>query len=158
MDPQQRLSARDHRPSLPVDREPPSDALLLQGCRALVVDDEQDARVLLATVLKRAGATVRTASTVSEALMDLDASRPDVLLADIAMPGEDGYSLIREIRRREARGGPHLPAAAITAYAGSQDRERALEAGFDCHVSKPIVPAQFVQTVVSLCANAEKSP
>ena len=158
MDPQQRLSAREHRPSLPVDREPARDALLLQGCRALVVDDEQDARVLLATVLKRAGATVRTASTVSEALMDLDASRPDVLLADIAMPGEDGYSLIREIRRREARGGPHLPAAAITAYAGSQDRERALEAGFDCHVSKPIVPAQFVQTVVSLRANAEKSP
>ncbi len=158
MDPQQRLSAREHRPSLPVDREPASDALLLQGCRALVVDDEQDARVLLATVLKRAGATVRTASTVSEALMDLDASRPDVLLADIAMPGEDGYSLIREIRRREARGGPHLPAAAITAYAGSQDRERALEAGFDCHVSKPIVPAQFVRTVVSLRANAEKIP
>jgi PAS domain S-box-containing protein len=158
MDPARRLSAGEHRESLPEARLSSIDALVLEGRRALVVDDEEDARVLLSTVLKRAGATVKTASTVREALILLDTSRPDVLLADVGMPGEDGYSLIREIRRREAREGRHLPAAAITAYAGSEDRERALEAGFDCHVSKPVVPAQFVRTVVSLCGDAEKIP
>jgi PAS domain S-box-containing protein len=155
MEPNQVLSAGEQRESIRVDRSPSSDALALQGCRALVVDDEQDARVMLATVLKRAGATVWTASTAREALIHLDMSRPDVLLADIGMPGEDGYSLIREIRRREAQEGRHLPAAAITAYAGNEDHERALKAGFDCHVSKPIVPAKFVRTVVALYGQRE---
>jgi CheY-like chemotaxis protein len=153
-----RLSERERRESSPVDRQLLSDTRLLDGRRALVVDDEEDARVLLATVLKKAGATVRMASTVREALNQLDRSRPDVLLADVGMPGEDGYSLIREIRRRDARDGRHLPAAAITAYAGGEDRERALTAGFDCHVAKPIVPMQILRTVMSLCGDADKGP
>jgi CheY-like chemotaxis protein len=127
----------------------------LAGCRALVVDDEEDARELIATILTTAGANVRTAASVREALRHLDASRPDVLLADIGMPGTDGYSLIREVRRREAQTGQRLPAAAITAYAGTQDRERALAAGFDRHVPKPISPAAIVEAVLSMCRGSD---
>jgi CheY-like chemotaxis protein len=138
------LSAPQDARSLPVD------AQLLAGCRALIVDDEEDARTLLRTILVQAGATVQTAATVAEALHLLDTSSTDVLLADIGMAGEDGYALIREVRRRNTREGRHLPAAAITAYAGPQFRERALAAGFDCHVAKPIVPGDFIRVVARM--------
>jgi CheY-like chemotaxis protein len=133
------------------DRSQVRQAVELKGCRALVVDDEEDARELIATILTRAGANVQTASSVREALQHLDATPPDVLLADIGMPGADGYALIREVRRREAQTGHRLPAAAITAYAGSQDRERALAAGFDRYVPKPIRPAAIVDAVFLMC-------
>jgi CheY-like chemotaxis protein len=135
---------------LTAHRPPASDAAVLAGCRALVVDDVQDARELMAMILTGAGATVDTASSVDEAIRCLNTSWPDVLLTDLGMPGADGYALIREIRRREARGGPHLPAAAVTAYAGAFDRERALGAGFDRYVSKPIDPATVVEVVASM--------
>jgi len=122
----------------------------LADCRALVVDDEQDSRELIAMILTVAGATVQTASSADEALEHLDISWPDVLLADIGMPGTDGYGLIREIRDRQAQGYPRLSAAAVTAYAGNLDRERVLQAGFDHHISKPIDPSTIVQTVVSM--------
>ncbi|MCA1562806.1 MAG: MASE1 domain-containing protein [Acidobacteria bacterium] len=129
----------------------------LEGCRALVVDDNEDARELIATILTTAGAHVQTASSVSEALRHFEASPPDVLLADIGMPGADGYALIREIRRREAHSGLHLSAAAITAYAANPDRERALAAGFDRHVAKPIRPAAIVEAVLSMRGGADKA-
>jgi CheY-like chemotaxis protein len=139
----------------PRQAAPPLDRVAsLGGCRALVVDDEEDARALIATILTTAGAHVQTASSVREALQHLDASVPDVLLADIGMPGADGYDLIREVRRREAQTGQRLPAAAITAYAGNLDRERALAAGFDRHVPKPISPEAIVAAVRSLCSGA----
>lgn len=122
----------------------------LEGCRALVVDDDDDARELIATILITAGASVRVAASVREALQSLEESRPDVLLADIGMPGADGYALIREIRTREAQTRQHLPAAAVTAYASSQDRERTLAAGFDQHVSKPIDAAAILEAVRSM--------
>jgi CheY-like chemotaxis protein len=121
------------------------------------VDDEEDARTLLRTILVQAGAAVQTAASVAEALQLLDTSTTDVLLADIGMAGEDGYSLIREVRRRDTREGTHLPAAAITAYAGAQFRERALAAGFDCHVAKPIVPGDVIRVVVELMTGAGKT-
>ncbi len=124
----------------------------LEGCRALVVDDDDDARELIATILITAGASVRVAASVREALQSLEESRPDVLLADIGMPGADGYALIREIRTREAQTRQHLPAAAVTAYASSQDRERTLAAGFDQHVSKPIDAAAILEAVRSMCS------
>jgi PAS domain S-box-containing protein len=122
----------------------------LAGCRALVVDDEYDARELIAMVLRAAGATVDVASSVSEALRHLNTSWPDVLLADIGMPGADGYDLIREVRKRQTQGRPYLPAAAITAYAGDRDRERALSEGFDRHISKPIDAATVVNAAASM--------
>ena len=130
--------------------------LSLSGCRALVVDDDEDARELIATILTTAGANVQTASSVNEALRHLEASEPDVLLADIGMPGTDGYALIREVRRRETQSGQHLPAVAITAYTRDSDQERALAAGFDRHMSKPISPAAIVDAVLSLWGRADQ--
>ena len=148
-------SSGEDRPATALDKSQINRVDSLGGCRALVVDDEEDARDLIATILTRAGAHVQTASSVREALQHLDASRPDVLLADIGMPGADGYVLIREVRRREAQTGQHLPAAAITAYGGNQDRERALAAGFDRHLSKPLRPAAIVEAVLSLCSGSD---
>ena len=145
----------EHRQVIPGDGSQFNQEVSLGGCRALVVDDEEDARELIATILTTAGANVQTASSVDEALRHLETSRPDVLLADIGMPGADGYALIREVRKREAQSGQHLPASAITAYASSHDRERALAAGFDRHVSKPISPAAIVEAVRSMWSGAD---
>jgi signal transduction histidine kinase/integral membrane sensor domain MASE1 len=127
-------------------RKPPATVLPLVGCRALIVDDEADARELLATILSAAGAEVRTAASVREALLRVEEARPDILLADIGMPGEDGYALIREIRTKESDG-VRLRAAALTAYAGTHDRERALLEGFDWHFAKPIDPAEIIDSI-----------
>jgi CheY-like chemotaxis protein len=123
----------------------------LSGYRILVVDDEEDARDLAATILESAGAEVQTASSVADALEKLDAGSPDALLADIGMPGADGYALIREVRSREMRTGFHLPVAAITAYAGERDRARVMAAGFDRHVPKPISRSSIVAAVLAIC-------
>jgi PAS domain S-box-containing protein len=123
----------------------------LSGYRILVVDDEEDARDLAATILESAGAEVQTASSVADALEKLDAGSPDALLADIGMPGADGYTLIREVRSREMRTGLHLPVAAITAYAGERDRARVMAAGFDRHVPKPISRSSIVTAVLAIC-------
>ena len=139
------------------ERFPAVAAVRLDGCRALVVDDEEDARELIATVLRTAGATVQTAATVGEALRYLEMSPADVLLADLAMPGTDGYVLIREVRRREAQSGRHLRAAAITAYASAADRTRALAAGFDRHLSKPIGPLAVLEAVRSMWHGADET-
>ena len=129
------------------------DKISLTGRSVLVVDDEDDARDLLAMILTTAGARVETAASASAALQVLDTSRPDVLLADIGMPGGDGYTLIREVRKREMHSQHRLPSAAITAYAGTRDRERALTAGFDRHVAKPIDAAAILEAVRSMCEN-----
>ena len=147
-DPGVRLLGPPHMTT--VDRAHARNEPALAGCRALVVDDEQDARELIAMVLTAAGATVDMASSVSEALRHLNASWPDVLLADIGMSGADGYDLIREVRKRQTEGLPYLPAAAITAYAGDRDRERALSAGFDRHIPKPIDAAAVVKATASM--------
>ena len=123
----------------------------LTGYRLLVVDDQADARELMTAILTGAGAHVETASSVQDALREIEAARPDALLADIGMPGADGYVLIREVRRRDAQKGRHLPAAAITAYAGDHDRQRAVAAGFDCHVAKPVSRSAVVDAVFSIC-------
>jgi CheY-like chemotaxis protein len=146
----------DRRAPRGLDRSPSHESISLGGCRALVVDDEEDARELIATILMNAGATVQTASSALDALRHLEESRPDVLLSDIGMPGTDGYELIREARRRDVPNRRHLPAAAITAYAGDQDRERALAAGFDRLVPKPINPAAILEVVRSMYARSRE--
>jgi CheY-like chemotaxis protein len=129
--------------------------MLLKSCRALVVDDDADTRELIAVLLGSAGAVVQTASSVPEALRHLKVSQFDVLLADIGMPGVDGYAFIREVRESEIGTDRHVPVAAITAYAGSLDRERALAAGFDRHIAKPISPPEVIDAVLSLCNRGE---
>jgi CheY-like chemotaxis protein len=123
----------------------------LAGYRLLVVDDHEDTRELTARLLSAAGAQVDTASSVREALHVLELTPPDALLADIGMPGADGYDLIREVRRRDAARGTRLAAAAVTAYASEGDRNRALAAGFDAHISKPIDASVLVSTILTMC-------
>jgi CheY-like chemotaxis protein len=120
---------------------------LLLGVEVLVVDDEPDARELVAAVLARCGAQVRTASTVDDAVRQLVERRPHVLLSDIGLPKEDGFALIRRVREID----PDVPAGALTAYAGPEDRRRALDAGFDAHIAKPVEPADLALLVATLC-------
>jgi signal transduction histidine kinase/CheY-like chemotaxis protein len=124
----------------------------LSGLRVLVVDDEADARDMIAVILTQRGAEVSTAGSVHEALTALDRVRPDVLVSDIGMPGEDGYSLIRQVRARPAERGGRTPAAALTAYARAEERSRALASGFQMHAPKPIDPDELVTVVQALAA------
>ncbi|WP_437837214.1 response regulator [Sorangium sp. So ce1153] len=126
----------------------------LGGLHVLLVEDDADARELLQEVLSQHRAEVTAVASASEALAAFVAARPHVLVSDIAMPGEDGYELIRTIRQRPPHAGGDLPALALTAYARKEDQRRALEAGFHMHATKPIEPAALVAAVASLAARA----
>ena len=122
----------------------------LRGFQLLVVDDDQDALDMLSLLLTDAGASVRTAASAAEALALLRWIRPDVLLSDLAMPDEDGYSLIRSLRTIERHSGRRTPAVALTAYVRVQDRARAVDAGFDVFVEKPVDPEELVSVIGGL--------
>jgi signal transduction histidine kinase len=122
----------------------------LRGTKALVVDDEPDAREVIALILERSGAKVTVAASASEALGIVERDQPDVIVADIAMPGEDGYSLLRRVRELPSQKISQTPAVALTAYAGQQDRVKALNAGFNSHVSKPVQPPELIQAIIGL--------
>jgi CheY-like chemotaxis protein len=134
--------------------ESDADASDLQGLRVLVVEDDADARFLIEDALQSYGATVTTVSSVREALAFLESFPVDVLLSDIGMAGEDGFSLIERLRSRSDRLG-RLPAAAVTAYASNEDRRRALAAGYQEHVPKPVAPAALAAVVQSLARKGE---
>lgn len=119
----------------------------LAGMRLLIVDDEMDAREVLGTMLRQSGAEVRAAASANEALGLLRWWRPDVLVSDIGMPDEDGYALLRRVRALSPEQGGLIPAIALTAYAGGQDRQRALESGFQAHLAKPVEPSTLVNTI-----------
>jgi len=122
----------------------------LAGVRVLVVDDEEDTRELVKMALKQYGATVATAASVEEALGVFEEVGPAAIVADIGMPGEDGYSLIRRVRQLPAEQGGLVPAIALTAYARRQDRDQALAAGFNTHLTKPVEPSELAWAVVCL--------
>ncbi len=124
----------------------------LAGVRVVAVDDDADARKLLGTVLTRCRATVTVVASAAEALEAVRRERPDVLLSDVEMPGEDGYALIAQVRALPPEEGGQTPAAALTAYARMEDRTRALRAGFQMHVPKPVEPAELVAVVANLAA------
>jgi signal transduction histidine kinase len=127
----------------------------LEGVRILVVDNEADARGLITTILESRGAEVHAVDSAAGAMLAIAARRPDVLLSDIAMPGEDGYGLIRQIRQLEAStAATPLPAAALTAYASEGDRGQALLAGYQAHLSKPIEPSKLTAMVAALAGRA----
>lgn len=113
----------------------------------LVVDDQPDAKNLAKRVLEDAGAEVVTAGSAHEAYDQLRRERPDVLLSDIGMPEEDGYSLLRRVRRLSAEEGGNTPAIALTAYARTEDRVEAIKAGYQAHVSKPFNPVELLVLV-----------
>ena len=128
--------------------------LNLADVRVLVVDDEPDARALVRRLLEERGATVTTNASVAEALASIRMDRFDVLVSDIGMPEEDGYALIRQVRALEAERGGTIPAVALTAYARSEDRMKAVMAGFQMHVTKPVEPAELLTMVASLAGRA----
>jgi signal transduction histidine kinase len=122
----------------------------LEGLRVLVVDDEPDTRHVISAVITKSGAEVKTCASVPEALEMLKQWKPDILMSDIGMPDEDGYSLIRKVRSLSVESGGLIPAAALTAYARDDDRERVLAAGFQMHVAKPIGSKELIATVAGL--------
>jgi signal transduction histidine kinase/ActR/RegA family two-component response regulator len=122
----------------------------LSGLHVLVVDDEPDSLEVLIAVLESRGASVTAASSVREALAAFERDRPHVLVSDIAMPEEDGYELIRKVRLLDPARGGRVAAVALTAYARVEDRVRALSAGFQVHVPKPITPAELIAVVAAL--------
>ncbi|MFZ5895226.1 MAG: ATP-binding protein [Myxococcota bacterium] len=123
---------------------------LLAGLRVLIVDDEPDALALVREVLSEQGAEVHTAGSANEALERFTEVKPDVLVSDIGMPDEDGYSFIRKVRARSVESGGRTPAVALTAYARPQDVQRAFVAGFQRHVVKPVEPAALTSVVANL--------
>ena len=129
----------------------------LQGLRILVVDDEPDTRELIHEVLKECGAEVITSPSAAEALAALEQHKPDILISDLGMPDEDGYSLITKIRALPAERGGDIPAAALTAYARAEDRMRVLRSGFQFHLPKPVDSAELVTVVASLAGRAYKT-
>jgi CheY-like chemotaxis protein/anti-sigma regulatory factor (Ser/Thr protein kinase) len=138
------------RPELHGDDTPAFRAAArLTGLRVLVVDDDLDTCDIVGAILESAGAEVRTCMSASQALTALDAWVPDILVSDIAMPDEDGYALIRKVRARKAEEGGRLVAVALTAYARPEDRAKALSAGYQMHVRKPVEPSQLVSVVAS---------
>jgi signal transduction histidine kinase/CheY-like chemotaxis protein len=137
-------------PEMPV---PPSP---LAGLRVLLVEDDADTSELIATVLEGHDAKVTAVASVREALAEIERCKPDVLVSDIGMPEEDGYSLIRQLRAMEAGQGWRIPAVALTAYAQAEDRTRALSAGFQIHIPKPVEPAQLAAAVATLAGRRGK--
>jgi CheY-like chemotaxis protein len=126
----------------------------LSGVRVVVVDDDADGRDMAAVVLAAQGAEVAVATTADVAIAMVKRERPHVLLADIEMLGIDGYQLLRQLRALPPEAGGRTPAAALTAYAGALDRVKALTAGFQIHVPKPVEPNELVAVVASLAARA----
>lgn len=122
----------------------------LDDLRVLIVDDEADARHLLTTILGQYGAQVMAAPSASDALLALQEFRPHILVSDIGMPQEDGYTLIRQIRALPADQGGRIPAVALTAYARAEDRTQALLAGFQLHVPKPVNPGELAAVIANL--------
>ncbi len=136
-----------HSPAPVGDRAPTA---RLDNVPVLIVDDEPDARDLFAEILRQHGARVRTASSVSQAMEVIKTFYPRVLVADIGMPGEDGYSLIRRLREMRVA----IPAIALTAYARPEDRRRVLDAGFEMHVPKPVEPGELIQAIADLAGRS----
>jgi signal transduction histidine kinase/CheY-like chemotaxis protein len=126
----------------------------LAGIRVLVVDDEMDARELVMSVLTDAAADVQTAESADEGLCLVQSYRPHVIVSDIGMPDRDGYQFMGDVRALSSTDGGRTPAIALTAFARSEDRTRAMLAGYQVHVSKPIEPPELVATVRSLAANS----
>ncbi|MFL6334963.1 MAG: PAS domain S-box protein [Pyrinomonadaceae bacterium] len=131
------------------------DPRALEGVRVLLVEDERDTREFLKTILEGCGAAVTEAGSAAEALTALEGTKPDVLVSDIGMPGENGYELIKRVRALPAERGGRVPAVALTAYAGAKDRRRALLAGFHTHLTKPVEPDELLAVVASLGAREE---
>ena len=142
------LPSRVH-PAVSVERVPVAGPSL-KGVRLLLVDDQPDTLELFGHLLGRTGAEIETATSVAEAMSAFARRPPDVLMADVEMPGEDGYALIRRVRALDPAKGGAVPAVAVTAYGRVEDRVRLLAAGYSMHVSKPVEPAELIAVLATL--------
>jgi PAS domain S-box-containing protein len=136
---------------------PAGETVQLDGVRVLVVDDDADARDLIWYILAGSGATVTTAGSAAEALDRLPGFKPDVMVSDIGMPQRDGYDLIHQVRALPADRGGNTPAIALTAFARSEDRTRALMTGYQLHIAKPVEPVELAAAVASLARRSPRS-
>lgn len=130
----------------------------LDGLTVLIVEDDRDAREMLACVLETCGACVHGCASPGAALAYLAEHSPDVMVSDIAMPGEDGYSLMRRVRSLEQGTRRKLPSVALTAFARELDRQHALQAGFDRHFAKPLEPDLLVRSIAELAQSVGARP
>jgi CheY-like chemotaxis protein len=146
---------REHPVSAP-SAPPLAEEISLAGIKVLVVDDDPDTCELIRRVLAQAGAQVVSVGSAAEGMLKVEDERPDVLISDIGMPHTDGYQFIRDLRRLPASRGGRTLAVALTAFARSEDRTRALTAGFQIHVAKPIEPMELLATVNSLANRASR--
>jgi CheY-like chemotaxis protein len=126
----------------------------LAGARIVVIDDDPTTVELITEVLIQVGADVIECRTTDEALDAIARRRPDALVSDIEMPGQDGYSLIRKLRALSPEQGGKVPAVALTAFGRPEDRVRSLRAGFNIHVTKPVDPAELIAIIASLIGRA----
>jgi CheY-like chemotaxis protein len=140
-----------------VFKEPEMEPASLENVRILVVDDESDALDLISMELTQHGAQVKGVTSATAALEELQRDRFDLLISDIGMPETDGYELIRSVRKLEADNQRKIPAVALTAYARVQDRMRAILAGYDTHVPKPVEAHELVTIVASLAGRLGKT-
>jgi PAS domain S-box-containing protein len=140
----------------PTSANADAEAGRLKGVNVLLVDDEPDARAVVARLLRDSGASVVSAGSGAEALVLSERQRPDILISDIGMPEMDGYELLRRMRESNDPNAERIPAVALTAFARSEDRTRALLAGFLVHVSKPVQPSELVATVASITGRTDK--
>jgi CheY-like chemotaxis protein len=131
------------------DSLPSGLARVLEGLRILVVDDKVDSRDLVSAILTRCGSEVNCCESATEAIKAIQDWKPDLLVSDIGMPNEDGYSLIKKMRKLKSKRARQTPAVALTAYVTHEDRERALAAGFQMHVPKPIEPTALIMSIVA---------
>jgi len=126
---------------------------LLSGCNILLVEDDSDTRQMMKFVFEQSGATVAAADSVPAALEAFRFRIPDVVVADIGMPGLNGFALIAEVVKLNAEQRIHIPAVAVTAFSSPQDKARALDAGFERYVTKPFDPLELIQAVSELRSN-----
>jgi CheY-like chemotaxis protein len=133
---------------------PPAHAELpsISGLRILVVDDDADAREVVGLTLESRGALVQVATSAADALDSIRRQKPDLMIADIGMPKEDGYVMIQKLRAVEHEcSHDHLPAIALTAYASAADLDQALAMGYDVHLTKPVGPNDLIHAVAKFC-------
>jgi two-component system CheB/CheR fusion protein len=146
-----------HPAAIPPTNGGSADLARLQGLSILVVDDDQATSGAVQEILRNAGAEVSTVASAEEARQALAEVRPQLIVCDIAMPGENGYSFIRNLRQRDLASGLQVPAIALTALAGDEDRRRSIAAGFQEHLSKPVDIDRLLRTVSDVAARAYQS-
>lgn len=156
-----KLPLREKMPPIQANRESVLSATprseTLEGVKILLVDDEADAREFINFALQQYGAVTTLTDSVQQALTQLEVVQPDVLISDIAMPEQDGYMLIRQIRQTEQHNGRSLPTIALTAYSSAEDCQKALSVGFNAHLPKPVEIGELVDTIAQLLSESDKS-